>query len=210
MHAYKNDTQVYYCSAIGFSHKSPPVLGCLGPEQNLKLWKKLILDFLVDPLIIDQKTSWHLINPKVFGHFHCKEIILCPSHWPASLYQVCGKNQHTDLNYITLKWKYLAAHYYCPPASEVRNEVANLTERKICIPTNMLSKNSSLCLFVPNVNPNYLRTGRIEWAEIFFINICLITCLSLVQFVELRTEQLCNKGRRYYLSQLAISNSDFL
>ena len=30
----------------------------------------------------------------------------------------------------------------------------------------MVSKNLSVCLSVTNFDPNYLRTGRIEWAEI--------------------------------------------
>ena len=30
----------------------------------------------------------------------------------------------------------------------------------------MVSKNMSVCLSVTNFDPNYLRTGRTEWAEI--------------------------------------------
>ena len=43
-----------------------------------------------------------------------------------------------------------------PPASKGSMAVANLTERKIHIPTFMVSKNLSVCLF----DPNYLRTGK--------------------------------------------------
>ena len=32
----------------------------------------------------------------------------------------------------------------------------------------MVSKNLSVCLSVTKFDPNYLRTGRTEWAEIFF------------------------------------------
>ena len=31
----------------------------------------------------------------------------------------------------------------------------------------MVSKNLSVCLSVTEFDPNYLRTGKIEWAEIF-------------------------------------------
>ena len=60
------------------------------------------------------------------------------------------------------------------PASEASREVANLTERKnlktpvygvkefVC-----LSVCLSACLSVINFDPNYLRTGKTEWAEIF-------------------------------------------
>ena len=54
------------------------------------------------------------------------------------------------------------------PASEASSEVANLNERRnlhtsgvkefVCL---------SVCLSVINFDPNYLRTGRTEWAEIF-------------------------------------------
>ena len=55
-----------------------------------------------------------------------------------------------------------------PPASQASREVANLTERKnlhtpvygvkefVCL---------SVCLSVANFVPDYLRTGRTEWAK---------------------------------------------
>ena len=58
-----------------------------------------------------------------------------------------------------------------PPASKVSREVVNLTWRKnphttvygvkefVCL---------SICLSVVKFDLNYLRTGEIEWAEIFF------------------------------------------
>ena len=49
-------------------------------------------------------------------------------------------------------------------ASEVSREVANLTERKNPH-TNMVSKNLSVYLSLVNFDPNYLGTGRTEWAE---------------------------------------------
>ena len=53
-----------------------------------------------------------------------------------------------------------------PPVSEASREVANLTERKN--PHNPVSKNLSVCLSVTKFDPNYLRIGRTEWAEIYF------------------------------------------
>ena len=38
-----------------------------------------------------------------------------------------------------------------PPVSEASREVANLTERKICIPLYMVSKNLSVCLSVAEI-----------------------------------------------------------
>ena len=62
---------------------------------------------------------------------------------------------------------YINLQYY-PPASEASKEVANLTERKnphtpiwcqrICL---------SVCLSITHFDLNSLRTGEIEWAEIF-------------------------------------------
>ena len=43
-------------------------------------------------------------------------------------------------------------HFY-PPVSEASREVANLTERKICIPPYRVSKNLSVCLSVVNFDP---------------------------------------------------------
>ena len=51
-------------------------------------------------------------------------------------------------------------------AKQVR-EVAILTERKNPH-TPVYSVKKFVCLFVTKFNPNYLRTGKTEWAEIFF------------------------------------------
>ena len=52
------------------------------------------------------------------------------------------------------------------PASEASRWVASLNERKIC--TSLVVKNLplSLCLS-PTLNPNYLRSNRTKWGEIF-------------------------------------------
>ena len=55
-----------------------------------------------------------------------------------------------------------------PPASEASREVENFDWKKIHMPPYMVSKNLSVCLSVTKFNPNYLRTGRIEQAKIFF------------------------------------------
>ena len=55
-------------------------------------------------------------------------------------------------------------HLY-PPASKASREVANLTERKNPhTPVYGDKEFLSVCCF----DPNYLRTGRTEWAEIVF------------------------------------------
>ena len=54
---------------------------------------------------------------------------------------------------------------YYPSASAASREVANLTERKINIPPYMVSKNLSVRLSAVNFDPNYLRTGKTEWAN---------------------------------------------
>ena len=50
--------------------------------------------------------------------------------------------------------------------SKASREVANLTERKNP-PTPVYSVKEFDCP-VKNFDPNYLKTGRTEWAEIFF------------------------------------------
>ena len=61
---------------------------------------------------------------------------------------------------------------FLSPASEANRELANLTERKVHTHPYMVSKNLSVCLpvclSVTNFDLNYIRTGEIEWAEIFF------------------------------------------
>ena len=53
-----------------------------------------------------------------------------------------------------------------PPASKVSREVANLTERKNPhIP--IYGVNEFVCLPVTKFDPNYLRTGKTDWAAIF-------------------------------------------
>ena len=56
---------------------------------------------------------------------------------------------------------------FYPPASKASREVANLNERKNPhTPLYIVSKNLSVCLFT-KLDPNYLRTGKTKWAEIF-------------------------------------------
>ena len=59
---------------------------------------------------------------------------------------------------------------FFPPASEVRREVANLTERKNQH-TPLYGVKVFVCLSVrpsvTNFDPNYLRTGKTEQAEFF-------------------------------------------
>ena len=50
--------------------------------------------------------------------------------------------------------------------SEASREVANLTERKNSNAP-VYSFKEFFCLSVTNFDPNYNRTGRTEWAEIF-------------------------------------------
>ena len=50
--------------------------------------------------------------------------------------------------------------------SEASSEVANLTEMKN--PPHINGVKEFVCLFVTKFDPNYLRTGRTEWAEFFF------------------------------------------
>ena len=52
------------------------------------------------------------------------------------------------------------------PASEASKEVANLTWRKN-LHTPLYGVKEFVCLSVTNFDLNYLRTGKIEWAEIF-------------------------------------------
>ena len=52
------------------------------------------------------------------------------------------------------------------PASEASREVANLTEKKNP-PTPVYGVQEFVCLSVTNFDPNYLGTGRTEWAEFF-------------------------------------------
>ena len=53
------------------------------------------------------------------------------------------------------------------PASKGSREVANLTWRKN-LHTPVYGVKEFVCLSVMNFDPNYLRTGKIEWAEIFW------------------------------------------
>ena len=57
-----------------------------------------------------------------------------------------------------------------PPASEANRELANLIERKN-LHTPVYGVKEFVCLSVrlsvTNFDPNYLWTGRTEWAEIF-------------------------------------------
>ena len=52
------------------------------------------------------------------------------------------------------------------PGSEASREVANLTWKNPLPPVNGVKE--FVCLSVKNFDLNYLRTGKIEWAEIFF------------------------------------------
>ena len=52
-----------------------------------------------------------------------------------------------------------------PPASEASREVENFDWKKNPHSPVYCVKNLSVCLSVTNFDPNYLRTGRIEWAE---------------------------------------------
>ena len=54
---------------------------------------------------------------------------------------------------------------YNPSASNASREVANLNERKN--PQTVYGVKEFVCLSVTNFDPNYLGTGRTEWAEIF-------------------------------------------
>ena len=58
------------------------------------------------------------------------------------------------------------AEFY-PPASEASREVANLTERKNTHPP-VHGVKELVCLSVMNFDLNYLRTGKIGWADIFW------------------------------------------
>ena len=62
-----------------------------------------------------------------------------------------------------------------PPASEASREVANLTWRKNPH-TPVYGVKEFFCLSVTNFDLKYLRTGKIEWVEIFF-------CISLSKSV---------------------------
>ena len=53
-----------------------------------------------------------------------------------------------------------------PPASQASRDVANLTERKKPHAP-VYGVKEFVCLSVTNFDPNYLGTGRTEWAEIF-------------------------------------------
>ena len=57
-------------------------------------------------------------------------------------------------------------HIFNPPASEASREVANLTERKYPH-TPVYGVKEFVCLSVTKFDPNYLRTGKTKWAEIF-------------------------------------------
>ena len=61
----------------------------------------------------------------------------------------------------------VASSGFHPPESKASSEVANLVERKNLHTIYMVSKNLSVCLSVVNFYPNYLRTGKKEWLEIF-------------------------------------------
>ena len=52
-----------------------------------------------------------------------------------------------------------------PPASKANREAANLTERKNPH-TPVYGVKEFVCLSIINFDPNYLRTGRTEWADI--------------------------------------------
>ena len=58
-----------------------------------------------------------------------------------------------------------------PPASEASRVVANLIERKNQH-TPVYGAKEFACLSVSNFDPNYLRTGRTEWDEIFSEHLC--------------------------------------
>ena len=60
---------------------------------------------------------------------------------------------------------YIMSEHY-PPVSEASREVANLTERKNQN-TPVYGVKESVCLSVTKFDPNYLRTDKTEWAEIF-------------------------------------------
>ena len=55
----------------------------------------------------------------------------------------------------------------CLPASEASREVENLTERKNPH-TPVYGVKKFVPLSVIKFDPHFLRTGRTEWAEIFF------------------------------------------
>ena len=55
--------------------------------------------------------------------------------------------------------------YLFPPCGKASREVANLTER-INPHTPVYGVKAFVCLYVLNFGPNYLKTGRTEWAEI--------------------------------------------
>ena len=72
------------------------------------------------------------------------------------------------------------------PASEARKEEANLTERKN-LHTPVYGVKEFVCLSVcqdaMNFDPNYLRTGRTEWTDIFFISTeLLVLFFCIVKF----------------------------
>ena len=66
-----------------------------------------------------------------------------------------------------MNMNFLSTNFGHPPASKARREVANLTERKN-LHTPVYGVKEFVCLSVVNFDPNYLRTGKREWAEIFF------------------------------------------
>ena len=96
---------------------------------------------------------------------------------------ICRKKKESNKQHLlrpvlvitTNMWFYFGCKMmFYPPASE-----ANLTERKICIPPYMVSKNllvclpeclSSTCPSVINFDLNYLRTGKTEWPKKFGMN----------------------------------------
>ena len=53
---------------------------------------------------------------------------------------------------------------YNPPGSEVCRKLANSTERKN-LPTPVCGVKECVYMSVLNFNPNYLRTGKTEWAK---------------------------------------------
>ena len=78
---------------------------------------------------------------------------------------------------------------YYPPASEANREVANLTKRKNPH-TPVYGVKEFVCLSVTKFNPNYLRTGKTEWAEKFLI------------FLLTRTKNHLKKSLQVWLPEL--------
>ena len=81
-----------------------------------------------------------------------------------------------------------------PPASEASREVANLTERKNLHTPEYGVKEFFLlsCLSVVNFDPNYLRTSRTEWADIFLGHLRKNECSQKFYFIstKLNTESI--------------------